>query len=188
MRIIVGITGASGAIYGVRLVQALVEHGVETHLVLSPWAEKNIELETRYSVPEVRSFAHRVYEVDDLSAPVASGSCPVHGMVVAPCTMKSVAAIAHGYADNLIHRCADVALKEGRTLILVPRETPLHQIHLENLFRLACAGVVIMPPIPAFYFKPQTIEELVEHHVGRVLHRLGIENDLVRVWDNRGDK
>lgn len=182
MRIIVAITGATGAVYGITMVREMVRAGVETHLVISDWARRTIELETDFKVSNIDALAAKVYHAENLAAPIASGSFRHQGMVVAPCSMKTLAAIATGYADNLISRAADVTLKEKRRLILLPRETPLHEIHLENMLKLARAGAVIMPPVPAFYHHPSTITDLVMHTVGRVLDLLEIDNSLTPRW------
>ncbi|MBE3574667.1 MAG: UbiX family flavin prenyltransferase [Firmicutes bacterium] len=182
MRLVVGITGASGAIYAVRLLKALTGTGTEVHLVLSRWALETLRLETGITEDTLRGLATRCYEENDLAAPIASGSFQHQGMVVVPCSMRTLAGIAHGYAANLIMRAADVTIKEHRKLILVPRETPLSAIHLENMLSLARLGVVIMPPVPAFYHRPQTIDDLVNHLVARILDHLGLEQHLVPRW------
>ena len=182
MRLVVGITGASGVIYGISLLSALKESKVETHLIISPQAYKMIPAETGYTVNEVSAFASCVYSAQDFNAPVASGSFLHQGMVIAPCSMKTLAGIACGYADNLIQRAADVTLKEKRKLVLVPRETPLNAIHLENMLKLARLGVVIAPPIPAFYYNPLTVEDIIYSSIGRILDVFSIENKLVPRW------
>ncbi len=182
-RLIVAITGATGAIYGIRTLEALRDsEGVETHLVMSRWAEKTISLETPYQPEQVMKMADYCYDVEDVGARIASGSFPVSGMVIVPCSMKTVAAVAHGYADNLVARAADVILKERRRLIVVARETPLNEIHLENLLKLTRAGAIIVPPVPAFYNRPQTIDDLVMHLVSRILDLLEIPNNYTRRW------
>lgn len=183
LRIILAITGASGAIYGITLLEQLQAVGVETHLILSPWAQKTIELETNWTVEQTIKQANYYYPATDLSAPVASGSFLHQGMVIAPCSMKTLAAIAGGYADNLIARAADVTIKERRPLILLTRETPLSAIHLENMFKLARLGVIIMPPVPSFYQRPETIRDLVLQTVGRVMDLLDIKHRLVKRWE-----
>lgn len=182
MRVVVGISGASGSIYGVRLLEALAAARAETHLVISPGAERTIVLETPWTVDAVRSLAHAVYDARDIAAPIASGSFRTDGMVVAPCSMKTLAAIAHSLSDELLARAADVTLKERRPLVLVPRETPLHLGHLRNLVRAAELGAVILPPVPAFYHAPKTVDDLVNHTVGKVLDQLGIDHALFRRW------
>lgn len=181
-RITVAISGASGAIYAIRLLEALGEKKVETHLILSEWAYVTIKAETNYLPEEVKKLASYSYAVKDLTAPLTSGSFLIEGMVIIPCSMKTLAAIACGYADNLISRAADITIKEGRKLILVPRETPLNAIHLENMLKLSRLGVVILPPMPAFYIKPSTIDDLVNHTIGKVLDQLGIDNNLYQRW------
>jgi len=183
--VVVAMTGATGAIYGIRLLQALGQAGVETHLVLSRWAEATILAETSWKPTDVRALADHVWDEDDLEAPPASGSLLTRGMLVAPCSMKSLAAIAHGITENLIHRAAEVTMKERRTLLLLVREAPLSVIHLENMLRVARAGVLVVPPVPAFYARPRTIEEMVDHTVGRMLDHVGVEHDLVRRWGER---
>jgi len=186
--LIVAMTGASGAIYGVRLLEVLRERSVEVHLVVSPWAEKTIVLETDYPVEGVKKLASRCYAADDLSAPISSGSFPVEGMVIIPCSMKTLAGIVHGVSENLILRGADVMLKEKRKLILVPRESPLSLIHLRNMTLAAEAGAVILPPLPGFYFRPKSIEDLVDHLVGKVLDLLGIDHQLYPRWGVKEEK
>jgi len=182
MKIVVGISGASGARYGIRFLEVCRSLDIETHLVLSAWGRRNIELETEYSVDQVSSLASQIHEDRDLAAAVSSGSFRHDGMVVIPCSMKSVSAIANGFTENLLHRAADVTLKEGRKIILVPRESPLSVIHLENLLKVARAGAIILPPMPAFYNKPRGLEDIVDHLVGRVLDHLGVEHALVNRW------
>ena len=182
-RFVVAISGASGAIYGVRLLRALQEAKAEVHLTISPAAEINLKLETGMHANELSKLATHTYSADDLSAPIASGSFLVDGMVIAPCSSKTLAAIANGYADNLISRAADVNLKERRTLVLVPRETPLNQIHLKNMLTLARAGAVILPASPGFYHAPKTIDDLVDHVVGKILDTLQIEHELFKRWN-----
>jgi 4-hydroxy-3-polyprenylbenzoate decarboxylase len=170
MRLIVGITGATGAVLGVRLLERLsAMPDVETHLVLSRWARATVELETGRPVHEVIALADVAYAPDDQGAAISSGSFRADGMVVAPCSMKTLAGIRAGYADGLIGRAADVTLKERRPLVLVPRETPLSEIHLENMLALARMDVRIVPPMPAFYHRPSTVDEIVDHITTRVL-------------------
>ncbi len=182
MRIIVGISGATGAIFGIRALEVLRAVGVESHLVLSTWGAKNIQLETDYSVDEVKALASVVHEEKNQAASISSGSYPTDGMIIAPCSMKSLACIAHGLADNLLNRAADVVLKERRKLVIMPREAPLSSIHLRNMLTLSDMGVTIIPPMPAFYNRPKSLEEMVDHIVARALDQFGIQTDLTRRW------
>jgi 4-hydroxy-3-polyprenylbenzoate decarboxylase len=181
-RLIVGISGASGTIFGVRLLEALQATDVETHLIVSRWGAHTLAEETSYSLERVRKMAAFSYAPNDQGAPVSSGSFLTGGMVIAPCSMRSLAAIASGQSEHLIHRAADVILKERRKLVLVVREAPFHEIHLENMLKLARMGVVIFPPVPAFYNHPQSIDELVNHVVTRVLDQFGIHLNLMERW------
>src|SRR6185437_12191577 len=167
-RLIIGITGATGTIFGVRLLQMLHGSGVETHLVVSKWGARTLTHETPHSLKYVQSLATQSYGIGAQGAAISSGSFVTMGMVVAPCSMRTVAAIAHGLGDNLIHRAADVVLKERRKLVLVARESPLSEIHLENMLKLARMGVVILPPVPAFYNSPQNLDDVVNHIAMRV--------------------
>jgi len=180
--IIVAITGASGAILGVRLLEELEEMQVRTHLIISKWAQQTIQCETRYSVEQVRKMASVCYDVDDLAASVSSGSFKNDGMAIVPCSMKTLAYIANGLSDNLISRAADVTIKEKRKLILVPRETPLSSIHLKNLLTVSDLGASIIPPSMGFYFKPQTINDCIDYIVGKILDSLNLENNLFQRW------
>jgi 4-hydroxy-3-polyprenylbenzoate decarboxylase len=182
-RLVVGITGASGAIYGIRLLEVLQGYpDVETHLVLSKPGERTIAEETTWRVADVKAMAKVVHAIADIGASIASGSFRAIGMVVIPCSIRTVSAIAYGMADNLLIRAADVTLKEGRRLVLVVRETPLHVGHLRSLLAAAEAGAVILPPMPAFYNHPRTLEHLVDHTVGRVLDRFDIPHTLSPRW------
>jgi 4-hydroxy-3-polyprenylbenzoate decarboxylase len=181
-RFVIGMTGATGVIYGVRLLEALHDSRIETHLVMSRWARRTLIAETDRHPDEVQGLATHAYDEDDLSAPIGTGSFIVDGMAVVPCSMRSLAAISHGVSQNLIHRAADVALKEGRRLVLVVRESPLSVIHLENLVRVAQAGAIVAPPVPAFYAKLGSLDEMIDHTVGRLLDHLGVEHDLIRRW------
>lgn len=182
-RVIVAITGATGAVYGVKMLKALKAcPDVETHLILSKWAEKTIVLETDYALEAVRQMAAHCHDLTDMEAPIASGSFSVQGMVIIPCSMKTLAAIAHGLSENLLTRAADVILKERKKLILVPRETPLNLIHLENMLTAAKAGACLLPPMPAFYNHPRTIEDLVDHLIGRILDQLHLPHTLSQPW------
>ncbi len=182
MKIVVAITGASGAIYGIRLLEALRGHKVETHLILSKWGKETIRIETDLAVAAVEAMATKIYEEDDLAAAVSSGSFLYGGMVVAPCSMKTLSGIAHGYAEGLVQRAADVCIKERRKLILCVRESPLSPIHLENMLLLSRLGVDIMPPMPAFYNRPQNLDDIVRHHTGKVLDHLGIKHQSMIRW------
>lgn len=181
-RLIVGITGATGAIYGIRLLEFLSKTDVETHLVISSSAEKTIRLETSWEVEQVKALARVTYNMEDVGADISSGSFQTEGMAVIPCSIKSLSAIANSYNDNLLIRAADVTLKERRKLVAVVRETPLHRGHLSLMMNLADAGGIILPPIPAFYFLPKTIDDLVNHTVGRVLDVFGVQHHLVNRW------
>ncbi|MDN4085348.1 flavin prenyltransferase UbiX [Paenibacillus polymyxa] len=182
-KIIVGISGATGSIFGIRILQQLREAGVQSHLVLSPWAIANIPYETGYTVKDVEAMADAVYSYKDQAARISSGSFRVDGMVVAPCSMKTLASIRIGMADNLLTRSADVILKERKKLLLMTRETPLSSIHLENMLELSRMGVMILPPMPAFYNHPASIEELVDHIVFRALDQFGIVTTAAKRWD-----
>jgi 4-hydroxy-3-polyprenylbenzoate decarboxylase len=184
-RLVVCMTGATGAIYGVRLLEALRGAPVETHLVVSRWAETTLSAETEWKVAQVRELADVSYDEDDLAAPLASGGFATAGMIVAPCSMHTLAAVANGISANLIQRAAEVHLQERRKLVLLVRESPLSVIHLENMLRLGRAGAVIAPPVPAFYAGLQSLEEMVDHTVGRVLDQVGVEHTLVRRWGER---
>ena len=180
--LIVGITGATGAIYGIRLLERLREIEVPSRLVISPWGKRTIEHETPYSVAQVQALADVTEGYGDLGAAISSGSFPTAGMVVAPCSVKTVASISVGLADNLLSRAADVTLKERRRLVLLVRETPLSEIHLENLLRLARMGVTVMPPVPAFYQQPQSIHDLVDFTIQRTLDQLGLSTPGAARW------
>lgn len=183
MRVIVAITGATGAIFGIRLLERLRDIAdVETHLIMSRWARLNINAETGYTPLQVQALADATYHEGDQGAAVSSGSFRVDAMVVAPCSMRTLAAIRHGLADNLVARAADVVLKERRNLCLVPRETPLSAIHLDNMLALARIGVAICPPTPAFYNRPATVDDLVDHITVRVLDQLGLDIDYPKRW------
>lgn len=181
-RLVVGISGASGVIMGIRLLQAARDLELETHLILSPAGRLTIAEETEWKVSDVLALADVAYNHADVGAALASGSFKTMGMVVVPCSIKTLSAIANAYADDLLTRTADVTLKEGRPLILVVRETPLHRGHIRLMSLAAEAGAVIFPPVPAFYVKPKSVEEIVDNTVGRVLARLGVENQLYKEW------
>lgn len=185
MRLIVGISGATGAILGVRTLELLRELEVESHLILSSWGARTIEHETSYSVDEVRAMATIAHSPNDQGATISSGSFKTDGMVIVPCSMKSVAAIASGLGMDLLGRAADVVLKEQRKLVLVARESPLSPIHLDNLLRLARIGVVVLPPVPAFYNQPESVSDIVDHVVVRILDQFGLEAPGAKRWDGK---
>jgi len=183
LRFVVALTGASGAPYGIRLLEALAERKIETHLIMTKTAKEIVRLETNRTQDDVRRLASHFHNSQDLKAPISSGSFRHDGMVIVPCSMKTLAAVAHGFADNLVTRAADVTLKEHRKLILVPRETPLNSIHLANMLSLSQLGVVMIPPIPAFYSHPKTLEDIINQCVGRILDCIGLEHDLYGRWN-----
>ena len=182
-KIIVGISGSSGAIYGIHLLKMLSKLEVESHLVISKSANLTIAAETEYSPDQIKNLASYSYNPNDIGARIACGSFRTSGMIVAPCSMKTLSAIAHGYEDNLLARAAGVVMKEQKKLVLMVRETPLHAIQLENMLKLSRAGVSISPPVPAFYNKPKTIDELVTHSLARVLDLFDLETGLIKRWD-----
>lgn len=182
-RLIVGITGATGTIFGVRLLQMLHGSGVETHIVMSKWGARTLIHETDYTVEQVQDMATQNYPLGDQGAAISSGSFITLGMVIVPCSMRSLAAIANGLADNLVHRAADVILKERRKLVLVVRESPFNDIHLENMLKLSRMGVVILPPVPAFYNRPQNLDDMINHVTMRILDQFDIHLDVMNRWD-----
>jgi 4-hydroxy-3-polyprenylbenzoate decarboxylase len=181
-RLIVGMTGATGTIYAVRLLEVLRETEVETHLVMSKWAARTLVEETPWTVEQVRALASYSHPVTDQGAPISSGSFVTLGMAIVPCSMRTLAAVAHGFGDNLIHRAADVVLKERRRLVLAVRETPFNEIHLENMLKLTRMGAMVSPPLPAFYNRPQTIDDLVDFSVARLLDQLEIHVPTGQRW------
>lgn len=188
MRLVVAITGSTGVVYGVRLLEALGEAGVKTDLVLSKWGAKCIPMETDRTESYVRSLADAVHDDTNMAAPVSSGTHRTDGMAIVPCSMKTLSAVASGYDDTLVARAAGVTIKEaGRRLVVVPREAPLSAIHLENMLRLARLGVVVLPPAPAFYTRPESVADIVDHTVGKCLDQFGIPHSLYRRWGDRGD-
>lgn len=182
-RIIIAMTGATGAILGIKALLALRQLNVETHLIISKWAEATLKHETDYTIANLRALADHVHSIHDLAAPVSSGSFVVDGMIVVPCTVKTLSAISTGYSDDLISRAADVTLKERRKLVLVVRETPLSTIHLKNMLSATDAGAIIFPPVPAFYSGGDTLEDLTNHTVGRILDLFGLDTADFPRWN-----
>jgi 4-hydroxy-3-polyprenylbenzoate decarboxylase len=182
-RIVIGITGATGTVYAVRMLEVLRELGVETHLIISKWALTTLKYETDQTEANIHKLATRVYTARDMTAPIASGSFIHDGMIIVPCSMKTLAAVRIGYCDDLISRAADVTLKERRTLLLVPRETPLSDIHLENMLSLRRMGAVIFPPMPAFYTRPKSLDDIINQSVGRILDSFGIHTEGFERWN-----
>ncbi|KEF63564.1 3-octaprenyl-4-hydroxybenzoate carboxy-lyase UbiX [Exophiala aquamarina CBS 119918] len=182
-RIVVGITGATGTIYAIRMLEIMRQLGIETHLIISKWALATLKYETDLSEAHIRSLAHATYTAKDLSAPIASGSFQHDGVAIVPCSMKTLAAVRIGFCDDLISRAADVSLKEGRKVLIAVRETPLSDIHLENMLALRRAGAIIFPPVPAFYTQPKSLDELVNQSVGRMLDSLGIYINNFHRWN-----
>jgi 4-hydroxy-3-polyprenylbenzoate decarboxylase len=182
-RLIVGMTGSTGAVFGIRLLEALKHSEVESHLIISKWAQRTIEHETRHTVEQVRSLATVVHSQGDMGASISSGSFITEGMVVIPCSVRTLGGIANGYGEHLVHRAADVILKERRRLVLVVRETPLSEVHLENMLKLARMGVIMLPPMPAFYNHPKTVDDVIDHIVFRVLDQFGIQVPFAKRWD-----
>lgn len=182
MKLVIGITGSTGVIYGVRLLQVLKEKNIQTHLIFTEWAKKCLVMETNFTVDEVKSLATTVSDESNMAASISSGTHKMDGMIVIPCTMKTLSSIAVGYDETLVSRAAGVTLKESRKLVLVTRETPLTAINLENMLKLARLGVIILPPVPGFYTKPKTIDEIVDHTVGKCLDQFNIEHDLYKRW------
>jgi flavin prenyltransferase len=180
--VIVAITGASGSIYGIRILELLKQVGIPTHCILSPSAEKTIQQETEYTIERVRNLASVNHSYNRIEASIASGSCQTRGMVIAPCSIKTLSGVANSYSDNLVVRAADVCLKEGRPLLLVVRETPLHAGHLRLMQEAAQTGAIIFPPVPAFYHHPSTIDEIITDTASRILQRIGISTPAKRSW------
>lgn len=182
MKLVIGITGSTGVVYGVRILEALKEHGIETHLIITEWAKKCLALETSYKLDDVKNLATQYSDDSNLASGISSGTYKTDGMIVIPCSMKTLSGIANGYDETLVARAAGVTLKESRKLILVTRETPLTAINLENMLKLARLGVVILPPVPGFYTKPKSIEQIVDHTVGKCLDQFNIEHNLYKRW------
>lgn len=177
---LIAITGATGVDLAVKILETLKEKNIKVSLIISKIAEKIINIETDYDISEIRELADNNYDVDDLLAPPASGSFKIDTMIIIPCSMKTLSAIANGYANNLISRAADVMIKEKRKLVLVVRETPFSAIHLENMLKLARLGVVINPPIPSYYIKPKSVDQIIEYIIGRILDQIGVDSDIPR--------
>ena len=184
-RLIIGITGASGAVIGVRLLEWLSKNGIETHLIVSKWGRRTLEHETSFSFEYVSKMASYFYSSGDMAASISSGSFITDGMIIVPCSMSSLASISIGNAGTLIQRAADVIIKEKRKLVLVPREVPLSAIHIENMLKLAKLGVIILPPMPAFYNNPETLDDVINHIVSRILDQFSIENRLTKRWSGQ---
>lgn len=184
-RIIIGITGASGVILGIRLLESLNKNDWETHLIITKTAEKIIELETSYKIKEIEKLSTKLYNNEDFFASIASGSFKTNGMIIIPCSMKTLGGIASGFTNNLLLRCGDISLKERRKLVLVVRETPLNLIHIENMEKVTRAGGMFLPAVLTFYSNPKTIDDMIDHLVGKVLDTFDIENELYRRWEGK---
>lgn len=184
MKLIVGITGSSGAIYGIKLLEELKGRPIETHLIVTDWGGEVVTSETGYTMQEIKDFSDHWYEQDNMAARISSGTFSTKGMIVAPCSMRTLSGIACGNSDNLLTRAADVTMKEQRKLVLLTRETPLNSIHLKNMLTLSKAGVVIMPPVPSFYVSSTTIEDIVEQTVKRLLSQFNISTPKLKEWTN----
>ena len=182
MRLIVGITGSTGVVYGIRLLEVLRDLKIETHLIMSDWAKKCIPLETNKTIEYVASLATQSSENTNMASSVSSGTSLTDGMIIAPCSMKTLASIACGYDETLVARAAGVTIKESRKLVIMARETPLSAIHLENMLKLARIGVIILPPVAAFYGKPATVDDMVDHGVGKCLDQFSLDHKLYRRW------
>ena len=190
MRLIVAITGGSGVIYGIKMLEILKNLELESHLVISKWGDRNIKIETDKAIEYVKSLATKCYDNDNMAAAISSGSFKTDGMAIVPCSMKTLSSIANGYDDNLISRSAGVCIKESRRLVIVPRETPLSKIHLGNMIKLVEIGVIILPAMPGFYHRPKSIDDLITHIVGKILDQFGIKHNIFRRWgeaDNSSD-
>ncbi|MGA9170827.1 MAG: UbiX family flavin prenyltransferase [Nitrososphaeraceae archaeon] len=190
MRLIVAITGGSGVIYGIKMLEILKNLELESHLVISKWGDRNIKIETDKTIEYVKSLATKCHDNDNMAAAISSGSFKTDGMAIVPCSMKTLSSIASGYDDNLISRSAGVCIKESRRLVIVPRETPLSKIHLGNMIKLVEIGVIILPAMPGFYHRPKSIDDLITHIVGKILDQFGIKHNIFRRWgeaDNSSD-
>ena len=182
MKLVIGMTGSTGVIYGVRILEVLKEHNIQTHLVITEWAKKCLAMETDYNLDKLKSLATEYSDDSNLASGISSGTYRHDGMIVIPCSMKTLSAIANGYDETLVARSAGVTLKESRKLVLVTRETPLTAINLENMLKLARLGVVILPPVPGFYTKPKSIAQIIDHTVGKCLDQFNIDHDLYKRW------
>jgi len=182
LKLVIGITGSTGAIYGIRMLDTLKKLNIETHLIISEWGEKCITMETDFTSEYVKSLATNTSDEKNMASSISSGTHRIDGMIVAPCSMKTLSAIANGYDDTLVARAAGVTIKESRKLILMVRETPLSAIHLENMLKLSRLGIIILPPVTEFYTKPKSIEDIVNHGVGKCLDQFDIEHDLYPRW------
>ncbi|MCH7560645.1 MAG: UbiX family flavin prenyltransferase [Thaumarchaeota archaeon] len=182
MKLIIGITGSTGVVYGIRMLETLKKLDVETHLIMSEWAEKCITMETEYTIDHVKSLATNISDEKNMASSVSSGTHRVDGMIIIPCSMKTLSSIANGYDNTLIARAAGVTIKESRKLILMARETPFSAIHLENMLKLSRLGVIILPPVTEFYTKPKSIDDIVNHGIGKCLDQFNIEHDLYPRW------
>jgi flavin prenyltransferase len=182
MRLIVAITGGSGVIYGIKMLEILKNLELESHLVISNWGDRNIKIETDKTIEYVKSLATKCYDNENMAAAISSGSFKTDGMAIVPCSMKTLSSIASGYDDNLISRSAGVCIKESRRLVIVPRETPLSKIHLGNMIKLVEIGVIILPAMPGFYHRPKSIDDLITHIVGKILDQFGIKHNIFRRW------
>jgi 4-hydroxy-3-polyprenylbenzoate decarboxylase len=187
MQLIVAITGGSGVIYGIKTLEILRILKMETHLIISEWGERNIKIETDKSIDYVKSLATKCYDKDNMAAGISSGSFKIDGMIIVPCSMKTLSSIANGYDDNLISRAAGVSIKESRKIVIVPRETPLSKIHLQNMIKLVEIGVIVLPAMPGFYHRPNTIDDLIMHIVGKILDQFGIEHHTFKRWGGGND-
>ena len=182
MKLVIGITGSTGAVYGVRMLEVLKQYDIQTHLIITEWAKKCLAMETDYKLDYLRGLASEYSDDANLAAGISSGTFKTNGMIVIPCSMKTLSAISNGYDETLVARAAGVTLKESRKLVLVTRETPLTAINLENMLKLARLGVVILPPVPGFYTKPKSIEQIIDHTIGKCLDQFDIDHDLYKRW------
>ena len=184
MRLVIAITGGSGVIYGIKLLESLKNLDIDTHLIISEWGDKTIKIETSVSPEYVKSLSTQKYDNNNMAASISSGSFKTDGMIIIPCSMKTLSSIANGFDDSLISRAAGVCIKESRKLVIVPRETPLSKIHLENMMKLSELGITILPAMPGFYFRPKTMDDLILHIVGKVLDQFNIHHSLFKRWGN----